>query len=645
MKRLYTTLLIALCFSFVNGYAYVERNLLEKKTPPGELEKIMTGDRKWAPYPAYSDRPAWDRFLGSYKQELIGLGENNLDYQWKVIKATDYLEFQRSGNREMMQKPFNENNQALSSLIMAELAEGKGRFIDQIINGVYFNCEMTSWALSAHVVLQSTGRSLPDFREHVIDLTAGEVGSLLSWTYYYFHDVFDQTDPSISIRLRQTLQERILDTYMNTDRFWWMAFNLQPGGMVNNWNPWCNFNVLQCFMLLENDPGKLAKAAYRTMQSVDQFINYTHADGACEEGPSYWGHAAGKLYDYLQLLHDGAAGKISLFNEPIIKNMGEYISRSYVGNGWVVNFADASAKGGGDAPLVYRYGKAVGSNEMMHYAAYLNTLTPDRQAAPLKLSFGTDLYRGLQSLLYDRELAATAPSHNTPGYTWYPETEFCYMKNKSGFFFASKGGYNDESHNHNDAGTFSLYLNTIPIIIDAGVGTYTRKTFSKDRYSIWTMQSNYHNLPLINGIPQSYGSQFKATDVRFNAGKRVFSANIATAYPEQAAVNKWIRSYTLQNDQLIISDTYDLKEIKESNRINFLSWGKIDISKPGKIILEVSGEKLILSYNEKAFEPSLETIKLDDARLSGVWGEEIYKISLLAKEKNLSGNYQFTLSK
>lgn len=34
----------------------------------------------------------------------------------------------------------------------------------------------------------------------------------------------------------------------------------------------------------------------------------------------------------------------------MIKNMGEYISRSYVGKGWVVNFADASAKGSGDAP-------------------------------------------------------------------------------------------------------------------------------------------------------------------------------------------------------------------------------------------------------------------------------------------------------
>ncbi len=54
----------------------------------------------------------------------------------------------------------------------------------------------------------------------------------------------------------------------------------------------------------------------------------------------------GKLYDYLQILSDGTGGKISLFDEPMIRRMGEYMSRSYVGNGWVVNFADASAQGG-----------------------------------------------------------------------------------------------------------------------------------------------------------------------------------------------------------------------------------------------------------------------------------------------------------
>lgn len=637
---------ISICFLLLiitPVYAYTERNMLRQKTNVAALKEALVMNREWISYPAYTARSDWDRFLGEYKEDIIRLGEQQLNYQWQVVKATDYIEFERSGSREIMQKPFNENNNALSELVMAELAEGKGRFIDQIINGVFFYCEMTSWALSAHLSAQHSGRSLPDYKEHIIDLTAGEVGSLLSWTYYFFNKEFDKVNPVISERLRKNLQERILDTYMNEDRFWWMAFNLKQGELVNNWNPWCNFNVLQCFLLLENDRDKLAQAVYRTMLSVDKFINYTHSDGACEEGPSYWGHAAGKLYDYLQLLSDGTGGNVSIFNEPIIKNMGEYISRSYVGNGWVVNFADASAKGGGDAPLIYRYGKAVNSKEMIQYAAYLKDADTSRKRE--NLSFGTDLFRGLQTLLYNNELAKTIPAHIVSPYTWYPETQFCYMTSKSGIFVAMKGGCNNESHNHNDVGSFSLYLNTVPVIIDAGVGTYTRQTFSNERYSIWTMQSNYHNLPMINGVPQQFGSEYKATDVKFNPEKFLFSINIAKAYPKEACVDKWIRSYRLQNNRLEINDSFRLSEIRQKNQVNFLTWGKVNVSNPGKITIEAEGEKIELSYDKNTFNPVVETIQLDDLRLSNVWGHEIYRISLNANDAVKTGNYSYTIVK
>lgn len=632
------TLLCLIFWAISPIYAYVERNLLQQAADLAELESVLVTNQEWVLYPNYTDRSGWNQFLGDYKDEYIKRGEKLLNYEWKVVKATDYIEYERSGNRRIMEDPFGSNNGAIASLLMAELAEGKGRFIDQLINGVYQSCEMTSWALSAHLSAQHSKRSLPDYKEHVIDLTAGDLGSLLSWTYYFLHSEFDKVNPVISERLRHELQERILDTYMNEDRFWWMAFNYKPGALVNNWNPWCNFNVLQCFLLLENDKDKLAKAVHRTMVSADKFINYTHSDGACEEGPSYWGHAAGKMYDYLQLLYDGTGGKISLFNEPMIKNMGEYIARSYVGNGWVVNFADASAKGGGDAPIIFRYGKAVGSDVMMQYAAYLNSL--DKKKAP---SSGRDMFRTLQSLQYDKEMREVQPVYESPAYTWYPETEFCYMTNKSGFFFASKGGYNNESHNHNDAGTFSLYLNTTPVIIDAGVGTYTRQTFSDERYSIWTMQSNYHNLPMINGVPQSFGSKYKATDVVFNPKNRSFSANIATAYPEEAGVKKWVRSYTLNKNELKIKDSFALNEMKDPNRINFLTWGKVDIATDGIVNIEVNGEKVSLQYDKNSFTPSLETITLDDPRLSNVWGKEIYRLSLTAKKKAMSGTYMFTI--
>ena len=171
------------------------------------------------------------------------------------------------------------------------------------------------------------------------------------------------------------------------------------GRMLNNWNPWCNSNALMCFMLLEDNRDTLAKAVHLTMESVDKFLNYIKADGACEEGPSYWGHAAGKTLDYLELLSDITGDKVNIFNEPMIKNMGEYISRSYIGNGWVVNFADASARGEGNSYLIYRFGKAVNSEELKGFAALMH----QPKSSP---NNGRDIFRTLAScLLYTSDAA------------------------------------------------------------------------------------------------------------------------------------------------------------------------------------------------------------------------------------------------
>ncbi|WP_106831618.1 heparinase II/III family protein [Parabacteroides pacaensis] len=637
MKRV--VLLICWLGICIHTQAYTERNLLQKEITIEQLKEALIPNQKWVSYPAYTNRDGWDKFMGEYKTQFIRAAEKKLHYEWKVVPASAYLEYERTGNRRIMEDPFGENNNAIATFLIAELAEGKGRFMDQLINGVYYACEMTSWALSAHLTVQHSRRSLPDYKEHIIELTSGDLASMLAWTYYFFHHEFDKINPVISERLRSELKKRIMEPYMKEDRFWWMAFNLKPGGLVNNWNPWCNSNVLQCFLLLEQDKDNLAKAVYRTMVSVDKFINYVHTDGACEEGPSYWGHAAGKLYDYLRLLFDATGGRVSLFDVPMIKNMGEYISRSYIGNGWVVNFADASAKGGGDAFLIFRYGNAVKSEEMKNYAAYLvensGKINPDS---------GRDIFRTLQSLGCADSLSHTQALRTVPLYTWYPDTEFCYMNNdRTGFFLATKGGYNNESHNHNDVGTFSLYQNAQPIIIDAGVGTYTRQTFSSERYTIWTMQSDYHNLPRINGFSQKYGTQYKATEVKFDARRMTFSANIASAYPKEANIQRWIRTYSLTKEGVKIEDTFTLNETLQPAQINFLSWGKIDIATPGEIRMEVNGEKACLSYNKNEFTPSVESIKLTDARLSNVWGKEIYRISLVAKKQSIKGKYVYTI--
>lgn len=604
--------------------ASTQRNYLSGNTSAQSLVSKVKVSAEWVPYPDYTDRAGWDALLGENKQTLIRRGERLLSYEWKVVPATAYLAYERTGNRNIMQDPNSANTNALSDLVLAELAEGKGRFTDQIINGVFYQCERTSWVLSAHLTAQLSKRTLPDHTDQVIDLGSGELGALLAWTYYFFNEEFDKVNPVISRRLKKELFDKIIHPYRTIDRYWWMAFEPREDGMVNNWNPWTNFNCLQVIALIEQDRNQLAGDVYRSMRSVDKFINYVNYDGACEEGPSYWEHAAGKLYDYLQLVYFITDSAVNLYDEPMIRNLGEYISRSYVGNGWVVNFADASAQFSAKGGLVYRYGKAVGSKEMMEFGAYL------AQKNASALSYGADMFRSLESLRYYPELMALKGRHTPAAVSIYPETQFYYFSNPKGLFLAVKGGYNAESHNHNDAGTFSLWAGTRPVLIDAGVGTYTRQTFGPERYSIWTMRSIYHNLPSINDEEQKFGKEYRAKNIQVDAKKKQISMDIAGAYPEGAAVKTWIRGYRLSNDRLEISDNALLQSRKAPQQLHFMTQGRLTHS-PGRVRIEVDSCKVELVYDAAGFTVQTDTIALPDKRLSNVWGNEIYRLTLTEK--------------
>ena len=106
-----------------------------------------------------------------------------------------------------------------------------------------------------------------------------------------------------------------------------------------------------------------------------------------------------------------------------------------------------------------------------------------------------------------------------------------------GLYLAAWGGHNGQSHNHNDVGNFLVYQNGQAALIDVGRPTYTRQTFSSDRYKIWAMQSAYHNLPTVNGYMQEAGRQFAASQVRYHADDTVaeLQLDLAPAYPNQLA--------------------------------------------------------------------------------------------------------------
>lgn len=615
------------------------------------LNKVVKQDFSWIDYPVYNDRQAWANIPEATRHEVIEKGEQYLEYDWPVIKATDYLEFTRTGDRRVVDVPVHLTSDALDALLMAELVEGKGRFLDDLINGAFTVCERTFWGGSAHFYLYDNNTLasdpttiFPDHTRPIIDLFAGEIGVKLAWIYYFLHDEFDKITPVISSRLKHELQEKILNPYYQRNDFWWM-FGRASSGSVNNWNPDCNYHALLCILLMEDDPDRKLFGVYKSMSSVDIFINHYQEDGACSEGPGYWRRAVGNMFNYLELLNKVTDGKINIFKDEKIREMARYIYRVYISEGiYYTNYADASARIKYNPDFIYRIGAMIEDEPMMSFAAFLAKRSENN---------GTREPGSLKELVHSVKWEAKKPVEPLISDFYFPDWDVVIARDKAGttngFYFSAKGGTNGEQHNHNDVGSFMLYYNGDPVFIDLGVGTYTKDTFSPRRYSIWTMQSNFHNLPIINGNGQERGGNHRANESRYKASDSSisFSTDISKAYGEEAAVKSWTRSYELKRGKHFrINDQFNLEENNGNTSVNFMTSLPCKVVQPG--IIELKGDDFTLHfrYDPSQLEEQIEVIPIDDGKLErSVGSKKVNRLVFKWKASDLSGAFSFYLDK
>jgi hypothetical protein len=651
-----------------------ERNILSMKADEIDLKAVMKTDHSWIALPGYDDRQFWEGLPDGVRKSYIAGAEKYLGYDWPAVKATDYLEIIRSGDRR--QEVFSGPSNALNSLVMGELTEGKGRFMDQIINAVWYYCEQTWWGWSAHFYLQKAPNGLPDVGEPTIDLSVGELANNLAWTWYLFRTEFDRIHPLISIRLKDEIMRKVILPYYERNDFWWMSFPV-PGGYtvnkpgnpwvdyrnehnpkllvsekivgsgINNWNPWVNYNMLNCILLMEDDPEKKIKGVQKIISSLDKFPNSYPDDGGCDEGPMYWGVAGAIFYQSLGLLNKVTDARFDVFSDPLIRNMGMYFCKVNIHAPYFINFADADARGGGNAFQVYQYGKSIRDIRMQQFGAHLAKLN---RAGERSLS--GRICDQIEYLGIMKEIMAAEAKEALMSDFWLPDTQIGGGRDAEGsykgFFFGAKGGHNSESHNHNDVGSCVMYYDGKPCLIDLGREEYTARTFSRERYDIWTMQSQFHNTPKINGIDQMQGRKYEARNTSFssNSKKIIFSTDIAGAYPESAMVSSWERTYTLRRgESFTIGDRFGLTAAGRGITGSILmTCCRVNEAGAGRLKFDGEGFSLMMSYDAKTVRPKIEFHEVTDARLKNYWPDGVTRVIMEFIQPGLKGISRLTFT-
>jgi hypothetical protein len=292
------------------------------------------------------------------------------------------------------------------------------------------------------------------------------------------------------------------------------------------------------------------------MKYLDNFINCYPADGGCDEGPGYWGAAGASLFDCLELIEDMSGGKISVYDHPLVRNIGDYIYKVNISGDRYVNFADCSPRTNPTSSMLIRFGHKTGSEFLEAFGR--------KQAKYGDYFFSqSHMYRSLKWLNTPTAKEEECPM---PLYSELPDLGVMsareFSDSEKGMFVAAKGGNNGEMHNHNDCGNFMVYYNGNPVIIDTGVGVYTKQTFSKDRYKLWFMQSGYHNLPSFGGVDQRDGGKFRATETEFDPVARSIKTELKYAYPSEAGVESYVRRVSFDGT-VTVEENVVLSEAKE----------------------------------------------------------------------------------
>ncbi|MDO4268976.1 MAG: heparinase II/III family protein [Eubacteriales bacterium] len=597
------------------------------------------------PAPA-SDRAAWESVRPELLKALSDRGLSRLPAVWPQLLAADFLEFSRSGNRVRFEDKQFERRNLLNDLVLAECAEYRGRFLDEIINGIQLICEETAWQLPPHnsYIRDTPQLPYPDVTRPLIDLFAAETGAVLAAARYVMSAELDAVSPLIGKMVDARLRERIFIPYLN-GHFWWMGDGVSH---MNNWTVWCTQNVLLAAALSDIPEETRRQIVEKACRSIDYFLDEYGEDGCCDEGAQYFRHAGLCLFGCMELLNGMTGGHFSpLCQAEKIRNIASYIQRVHVAGPYYINFADCSPVAGRCSAREFLFGKRTKNPALMQFAAEDAMQTED----PL-LTGEHNLWYRLMMVFTDQEMqnAAAHGAHTASGNCpdiFYPSAGL-FIARDSRFCLAVKAGDNDDSHNHNDTGSFTVYKDGKPMFADIGVETYQKKTFSPERYSIWTMQSQYHNLPSFTGCsqadadscPYGYavsfagnsgtvaamehdGAQYAASGVSwsFDADTAQISMEIAGAYPDPR-VRSYKRTARLNRERsIVITDRADCAPLRPVLSLITYETPAWDGQSHTLSVGELGSCRI-----QGAGRVTIERLPITDPRLQTAWKHDMWRV-------------------
>ena len=576
------------------------------------LHGLLGEPGDYRPFPRRQARDAWNAIPEEKRRQILAWADE-AGQGYPMVTATQFLAFCRTGDRMAYEKPYFARRNRLMGAALGECLLDDGTYLDAVIDGLWCICEETTWVLSAHNGSDHPGRPpmnerpLPDANNPYVDLFAAQTAAALADILYLLEDKLNAVSPLIARRVRHEIDRRVITPFMDHDDFWWMGMIRKD---VCNWTPWILSNVIDVLLLLERDGWRRSEGVTRAMRMLDSYLAVLPEDGGCDEGAGYFNMAGAALFDALESVYQATGGRVSFYDEPMIRRITAFPMHAHIAGEYFVNFADCDAKPKLDGQRIALFGRRTRQPDLERFGLWL-----EGQRTSVRPVDTPQMSRVLQSLFAEK---AQAEEPKGEPFATLPSLQV-FAWRKGGLYAAMKGGHNGESHNHNDVGSFIVYADGEPEIIDVGNCVYTAQTFGPRRYELMNTRSMNHNVPLVGGNEQRAGRERRAADVF--ADENGARMELAGAYPEEAEIRSLVRTLSVSADALELTDDVTLEKEQPVTFVFMLrhqptlEHGRAHFGKLGM-----------------AFDPSLdvhvEEIHVTDERMAGNFPGSVWRMTM-----------------
>lgn len=568
------------------------------------------------------------KFVDERMPEIIAKAEEYLETDIPMIPLSTYISFFTTGSREPYVGLQNVRRNMVLALSIAEAYERSGRFISKLCDAIWAILEETTWVMHAHRGHNPgnpTAMVPPVYNEtdlHGVDLVSAGTGAVLAAALLLHRDAFGELSPIFVERMEYELEKKIIKPFISFHHSWSGAY----GDKCNNWVTYCVESVLFVTAVVEKRHNVRESVVNRALSYLDNYTNWMPDDGGCDEGPGYWSGAAASYFTALETIYDMTGGAIDVFDHELIRNMGEFIYKFNIHGKSYINFADCSPNVSPNAQLVIRYGERCGSEGMVAYGKMLA-----RGETAIKLNYRNP-YRALKDVA--TPLVTEAETTKAALNVWLPDLKVMVSRDSEdtskGMFVAIKGGHNKQSHNHNDVGSYIIYKNGMPSVIDPGNVTYTKDVFGPNRYTIWVMQSHYHNLPAFDEMGEPNGPVYTSTRESYDPDTHKLTLGLERAYDRRIGVREYTRGAVLKDGVVTVSEDIAL-EVEREIDFRLMTLAEPKRVDDGRLEL-VNG--VTLTYDAR-LEYSSEEVDPVGMNCTAHWGtEKLYRLHFKTRAKD-----------